>query len=385
MDTPTPLEPSVLPPAPDSPPAGTVSGGPKMPAASTTPARAFRAWWLLKKWAWRNTAAVLWLAFVYSSFRGLGAAFGADLPPILAMLPSETSGRTLTLALVAWLLFICELQLTQCVTFAVYTVSLPFWLPFLAGFHYFRNRFGSLSVKASPLKHRALRLAAAVLLSAIYLWWPLPNRQIAFILGIVAFGPGLLLLRYTFGFCVAPGVWMRSLRSTAHGFYEAVKASDATSASNTDPATAAQVEGWKRYVVDKYETSFIPEIERGLLRKVVVLYFCGLVSSCLLYFGFVAALFLRALTASPEALAAALGRASLPNLLHMAAICSLGVLGTVRINASLLPSSAAWLVTLLSLAPIGAGVVFTATFFGGYSADIAKVEEPTSAGARPGT
>lgn len=303
MSTTPPLEPSVLPPPTESAAALPPSATPKIPEKVAPPARTFRTWWLLKKWAWRNTAVLLWLALLYSSLRGLGAAFGASLPALSAVLPEEAGSRVLILVIVGWLLFICELQLTQLVTFAVYTAALPFWLPFLAGYHYFRNRVGSLAFKASPLKHTGLRIGTSALLAGIYLWWPLPNRQVALILGIVALLPGLLLIRHTFRFCVAPGVWMRSLRSTAHSLYEKLKSSDAASAPNTNPETAAQVDAWKRVIVEKYETSFLPEVERGLLRKVVVLYFCGLLVCCLLYLGFAAALFLRAFTESPEALA----------------------------------------------------------------------------------
>jgi hypothetical protein len=219
-----------------------------------------------------------------------------------------------------------------------------------------------------------LRVGAAVILGGVYLWWPLPSRQIAMFLGILALVPGFLLLRHTFRFCVAPGVWMRDFRSAAHKIYETVKTTDVTSAPNASHETSKQVEAWKQFLIGKYESSFLGGIERGLLRKIVVLYFCALLLACLLYLGFTAALFLRAFSSSPETLASALGLKQLPDLLHVAAICSLVGLGEASINDTFLPPAGAAVVLLLRLVRDVAGVVYTATFFGGYSADIARAE-----------
>lgn len=372
MTTDTPLTPTEV-----ISPVGTPAMPAPAPAAPTPPPstpRAFRTWWLFKKWAWRNSAALAWALFIYSALRGLGTSIGFALPAL--PIPPQTPGgqRFLTIAVALWLFVICELQLTQFFTFALYTVALPVWLPFLALYHYFRNRLGVFAVKASSVHFPVLRIAAALILAGIYLWWPLPSRQVAFSLGLIALVPGFALFLHTFRFCVAPGAWMRTFRLGAHKLYETLKTAPASSAVNASAEATAQVEAIKRFLIARYECSFLGGIERGVLRKLVVSYFSALLLICLLYVGFVAALFLRAFSDSPEGLALALGRRALPNLIHMAFLCSLGALGEVRIDGSVLPPGGAAVVLLLNLARVATGIVLTATFFGGYSADIAKAE-----------
>jgi hypothetical protein len=371
MSSQPPLNPTIVSPSESSTSGGT---SPIPPVPSAPPVRSFWIWWLFKKWAWRNTAGIIWLALLYSAIRGFGPTFGASLPSITSTLPTEGHGRVLTLAVVVWLLAICELQLTQLITFAVYAVALPFWLPFLAGFHYYRNRFGSPPIKAAPIKLTAVRVGAAVIFGGLYLWWPLPSRPIAFVLGVLALAPGFLLLRHTFRFCVTPGVWMRDLRSAAHKIYETFKTTDDTLGPGASSETSARVEGWKRGFIAKYEYAILGGIERGLLRKTIVFYLFALLLACLLYLGFTAALFLRAFTNSPEALASAFGRRELPNLLSMAAVCSLGVLGQLRINDTFLSPAGATVVLVLRLMGSAAGVAFISTFYGGYSTDIGRAE-----------
>jgi hypothetical protein len=112
----------------------------------------------------------------------------------------------------------------------------------------------------------------------------------------------------------------------------------------------------------------------GALRVAVISYFCILLLLSLLYVGFAGALWLRGLTPTTSALALALGRQDLPNLVSMSFICSLGVLGEWRINAAVLPTAAQAVVYVLNVTRIATGLVLISTFFGGYSADITRAE-----------
>ncbi len=59
---------------------------------------------------------------------------------------------------------------------------------------------------------------------------------------------------------------------------------------------APQANAFRQYLIDKYEGWFLAGVSGGILRVVVVSYFCALLLLSLLYVGFVGALWLRGLT-----------------------------------------------------------------------------------------
>jgi hypothetical protein len=361
-DTPPP-KPEVL-PAPSAP---------KAKAAADNSARshwALTLWWAFKKLAWRNTAAGIWiLVGVYWIARfGLVPQLG-DLAGSAAGLPSRAIG----VAFVLWLLLICELQLTQVILFGGYLLTLPLWLPIHGFRRYRRGRAVGITTKSIPFKIRPLRLSLVLVLLAAVLWWPLPSPRVALVVGVIALLPGFYLARMTFRFAIAPASWMRELRSRLHKTYEEAKNRAKAGGAGTPAAQQAQV-ATREWIVEFYEQTFPKSIERGLLRTLVIANFCVLLVSCLVYLGFLGALWLRGLTVSPEQLAAAIGRVELPNLVHFTLICTLGVLGEWRIDTSGLPGAAAVVVYTLNIARVGTSIILSAVFFSNYSVDIRRAE-----------
>jgi hypothetical protein len=364
LANPPPSTPEVLPPAGLSPQASS-------PGRLVT---LLKLWWLIKKWAWRNTAGALWLLLVYEAVARLSKPNGVE--PFISSLP-----HWVWVGVTLWLLFLCEFQLTQLISFCFYVLTLPLWLPCVAIGHYFRNQLAltPFSVGQAAFKTRLLRVCIVGLLGALYLWWPLPSPGVAILLGMLALIPGFYLLFRTFRFALAPGAWMRRCRAKLHEGYEAAKKVQAAP-GNTEQSklTANQVLAWKTWLIHKYESTLAVGMERGLLRALAILYFSVLLFACLMYVGLLAALWLRGFAGTTEALAASLGLKTLPNLISVAFMCSLGVLGEWHIDASVLPSAATWVVFLLNIARIGVSVVLIATFFGGYSADVIRAESVAS-------
>lgn len=321
----------------------------------------FVAWWALRKWLWRNTAAALW---IFALWRVVGT------PPIPWFLQTKDA-----LALgVFFILFITEFQLTQLIWFTFYAASLPLWLPVFGVVQYVRRRMRQVSFGRSRFKTRIFRLCTALLLLSLFFWWPLPSPQVALGIGTLAFIPGAYLLRRTFRFALSPGRSLLDIRTAVDGAAEALRKADPASSPNTSPQTAAQVEGWKTRLLGLYDSHFLGGIEKGLLRIVAILYFCALLLACLLYVGFLGALWLRAFTPSQQALAAAVGRTAIPDLATMSFICSLGVLGEWHLQTAGLDTPARVIVVLLNIARLATSFILIAAFFGSYSADIARVE-----------
>jgi hypothetical protein len=344
-------------------------------------------WWGLKKLAWRNTAAALWilLGLVWARRLGLGGPTFEDFLALGLSAPPRAVGVGVAL----WLLIICELQLTQVILFAVYAVTLPLWLPIYGIRRYLKGRFAGSTRKSIPFKIRPLRLSIALVILATVFWWPLPNPRIALIVGVLALIPGLYLARLTFKFAIAPATWMRDFRARVHKAYENLK-KQPVAANTGDDETRRQGEAIRRWMINFYESILPKSIERGLLRILAISYFCLLLASCLVYLGFLGALWLRGLTGTPEQLAMAIGRTDLPNLVHFTAICALGVLGEWKIDASVLPPAAAGVVYVLNIARVVTGLILITVFFSNYSADIRRFEgDPTGteqpvAGGGPG-
>jgi hypothetical protein len=163
---------------------------------------------------------------------------------------------------------------------------------------------------------------------------------------------------------------LADFREQAHELYNTLKKEPVPGAPEESPRTKAA----KQYLIDKYEAWFFATAGSGVLRIVVVSYFFVLLFFSLMYIEFLGALWLRGLTPTPAMLASALGSAALPNLATMSFICSLGVLGQWHISATELPISAQVVVYLLNFVRIVASLVLISTFFGGYSADIARAE-----------
>jgi hypothetical protein len=326
--------------------------------------RGFVLWWALKKWLWRNTAAGLWILTLWRV---------AGSPPFPKWLESQDA-----IALGVFFIFlITELQLTQLLWFVVYVMALPLWLPVFGLVQYVRRKMGRVPVGRSRLKIRLFRLCTVVILLSLFFWWPLPSPQVALGIGTLAFIPGFFLLRRTLRFALSPGRSLLDIRTAVDGAANALRKAEPASSASSSPETAAQVEGWKSTLLGFYDSHFLGGIEKGLLRSVAVLYFCVLLLTCLLYVGFLGALWLRALAPSPEALAAAVGRPSLPDLATMSFICSLGILGEWRIKGGGLGMPANVVIVFLNLARIVTSVVLVAAFFSSYSADIARVEADT--------
>lgn len=321
----------------------------------------FVFWWTLRKWLWRNTAAALWILVLW---RVVGS------PPFPRYLETQNA-----IAFgVFFILLITELQLTQLIWFAFYVAALPLWLPAFGLIQYVRRRMKKVSFGRSRFKTPLFRFCTAVILLSLFFWWPLPSPQVALGIGTLAFIPGFYLLRRTFRFALSPGRSLLDIRTAVDGAAEALRKAEPSSSPNTSPETVAQVEGWKARLLGLYDSHFLGGVEKGLLRAFAVLYFCALLLTCLMYVGFLGALWLRAFTPSPQALAAAVGRAAIPDLATMSFICSLGVLGEWHIQSAGLEAPARVVVVLLNLARILTTFVLIAAFFGSYSADIARVE-----------
>jgi hypothetical protein len=159
---------------------------------SPTPApRAFVTWWLVKKWAWRNTAAFAWILFLYALFEGIQILVSSRAQEISLPWFPNVSPYHVALFAAFWILLICEFQLTQVLCFIVYLVTLPIWLPCLGFVHYCHHRTGTLKIKKSPFKATAVRISISALFIAVFFWWPLPCQFVAIVLAIVALPPGV--------------------------------------------------------------------------------------------------------------------------------------------------------------------------------------------------
>src|SRR5260370_39608501 len=100
LANPPPSTPEVLPPA-------------GLSAQANAPGRlviVLKLWWLIKKWAWRNTAGALWLLLVYEAVARMSKSTGVE--PIVSSLP-----RWAWVGVTLWLLFLSEFQLTQLIVF----------------------------------------------------------------------------------------------------------------------------------------------------------------------------------------------------------------------------------------------------------------------------
>jgi hypothetical protein len=336
--------------------------------------RGLLAWWVFRKWAWRNTAAGFWLILLFA----LGAAAYSLLSGHPFTFPAWVTLHwpKLVAGVGIWILLICELQLTQLLGFVIYVISLPIWLPVLTATAYFKRR----KARSEPIKTElkvstSLRLwhvAGLVLLMAVLLWWPLPSRLWAALFGTVALIPLFLLLKRAYLTALSPVDWVIGLRGRAADIYRQLKASiEKTEAQAQQAAMLASIFNLPTRALD-----FLlkPGRHRLVLRSTALLYFYSLILVLLVYVGFVSALWLRA--ATPEAeLLKALGRPELPNLLYMSFMCVLAIVGEWTLDVAVVGAAAKGVVLVTRLVGGIATISLITTFHSNYSADAHRFDQ----------
>ncbi|HTO86126.1 MAG TPA: hypothetical protein VMR54_01175 [Thermoanaerobaculia bacterium] len=279
---------------------------------------------------------------------------------------------------IVWLLLICELQLTQFIGFLFYVAFFWIWLPFhLAGARSQRRKAAAGQTNRSTKLSTSLRLwhvAGLALLLAVVVFWPLPSRLFAGIAALVGLIPAALLIKRAWVVAMSPADWVVGLKGRAADAYQRWKAeSERVEARGNVLAASATVLRAPAKVVRFLEK---PINYRVVLRTSAIFYFFGLIAILLLYLGFEAALWLRALADEKE-LAAAFGGGSLPNIVLMSLTCSLGIVGQWLINVSRLgmPGNVV-IVTSRLIGLVGSGILI-AGFLSHYSTDVSRLERPS--------
>jgi hypothetical protein len=282
---------------------------------------------------------------------------------------------------IVWLLLICELQLTQFIGFLLYAAFFCIWLPFhLAGARAQRRKAAAGETNRGAKVSTSLRLwhvAGLALLLAVIVYWPLPSRLIAGLAAVVGLIPAALLIKRAWVVAMSPADWVVGLKGRAADAYQKWKAeAKKTEAKGQLLAATATV----LHAPDKVvEFLAKPINHRVVLRTTAIFYFFGLIAILLIYLGFEAALWLRALADERE-LAAAFGGGSLPNIVVMSLTCSLGIVGQWLFDVSRLgvPGNVV-IVTSRLTGLVGSGILI-AGFLSHYSTDVSRLEPPAPPG-----
>ena len=320
------------------------------------------AWWLAKKWAWRNTAGAIWLVVLYAAVTTL---LGTPTRALSATVPASH----LFLATCIWIAVISECQLTGLFCFFWYVLTMPLWLPILGAVHFYRHRRPPTPLGVARTRPRLIRFAALALCVLVYLWWPFPSRAVAIAMSLIALLPGYVLFRRSLTFALAPAEEMLSLRETLEAQYLAAK--KALEAGTQDASAPMNIA--LQFAIAWYEKKLAGK-GQTFFKAYAVAHFVGLVIAVLLFWGFLGALALRALLPDNLPVANVFGQNASINLLEVSLLCIVGGLNLMPLGATSLPLAASVIMALLRLGSLAVMSLLIGLFFSAFSAAISRLD-----------